>query len=350
MEKKVKVLLIRFSSFGDITQSLSIPTRLKELAPSTEVHWVTRLEFSDLVETHPFVDKLWTLDKKLGLIGLFKIISQLQKEKFDYIYDAHNNLRSRIITWMLCPPWNLSRWFSPPQLTRKSQKRWKRFLLFKFHKNLFQQPFSGQRDLLEPLQKWNLSIDLPSAPQLLLKKSAEVKILAIIKSKQLQNFVTVAASSAHILKRWPEENFRKLLQLNPKVTFVFLGGKEDNFIQSIIQDLPNAYNFAGQLSFQESASFIFYSQGLVCNDTGLLHIAEQLGKKAIALMGPAPFGFPSRHTTLILEKKLSCRPCSKHGQGPCVNLNYQECLRAFTPEQVSLHMQRWIFEGPHDLV
>jgi ADP-heptose:LPS heptosyltransferase len=74
---------------------------------------------------------------------------------------------------------------------------------------------------------------------------------------------------------------------------------------------------------------------LIANDTGLLHVGEQLGHPTIALMGPAPFGFPSRtETTKIMELHLNCRPCSKHGQGPCHNTHFQLCLVGITPEMV----------------
>lgn len=342
MEKKIKVLLIRFSSFGDVTQSLSLPTRLKELAPNTEVHWVTRSEFESLICTHPFVDKLWLLNKNQGLGGLFQLIKKLKAEKFDYIYDAHNNLRSNLISMFLRPPFCLDRMFSPPNFTQKSQNRWKRFLLFKFRINLFEMPFSGQKDLFVALKKWNLRTELPEPPQLLLKTEAIEKIETLLNQKNIKKFITLAPSSAHALKKWPAENFRKLIELNPQIHFLVLGGKEDTFISAMISGLDNALDLSGQFSFQESAACVFKSEGLICNDTGLLHIAEQLGKKAIALMGPAPFGFPSRASTLVLEKNLPCRPCSKHGQGPCTNSVFQECLRSFSAEHVQMHLKNYI--------
>jgi ADP-heptose:LPS heptosyltransferase len=120
--------------------------------------------------------------------------------------------------------------------------------------------------------------------------------------------------------------------------FIFLGGPEDHFIQKIIALNPSRlHNFAGKLSLTESAKVIEQSELTISNDTGLLHVAEQLGRPAIALMGPAPFGYPSRQSTQILELQLECKPCSKHGQGPCVNAKYHECLRGISPQLVEQH-------------
>jgi hypothetical protein len=36
-----------------------------------------------------------------------------------------------------------------------------------------------------------------------------------------------------------------------------------------------------------------------------------------------------------MELALPCRPCSKHGQGPCTNPSFQQCLRGISAAEVS---------------
>ena len=93
----MKILIIRFSSIGDLTQALSIPAFLKAASSKTEIHFVTRNDLAELVDNNPNIQKVWKLDKSSGFAGLFKLIQQLRKENFTHIYDAHNNLRSFII-------------------------------------------------------------------------------------------------------------------------------------------------------------------------------------------------------------------------------------------------------------
>jgi ADP-heptose:LPS heptosyltransferase len=123
---------------------------------------------------------------------------------------------------------------------------------------------------------------------------------------------------------------------------VLLGGPEDSFIEDICAVAPErVLNLAGKCSMQVSAAVVSESKMIVANDTGLLHVAEQLGKPAVALMGPAPFGFPSRPATKVMEINLPCRPCSKHGQGPCVNkFKFHQCLVDITPDQVALEVRQ----------
>lgn len=346
IQSRNKILIIRFSSFGDVTQALSIPTKLAEFAKPggepPEIHWVTRKDMAPLLEGHPFISRVWTLDRKKGFLGLWQLIRLLKAERFSHIYDAHNNLRSHMITALLLPPLALTRIFSPPLFVRKSQKRWKRFLLFRFRVNTYERPFSGQRDLLEPLQAWGLSKTTPPAPQIFIPDPALRKVKELFSWKGYDSFVCLAPSAAFALKRWPLEHFENLIRLSGNQKFVCLGGPEDTFIEKLVAVAPDrVLNMAGQLSLQESSAAIALSRGLITNDTGLLHVGEQLGRKTIALMGPAPFGFPSRPTTRILELDLKCRPCSKHGQGPCINEKFHRCLVDITPSQVYREMQTW---------
>lgn len=335
----LKILIIRFSSFGDVLQTLSVVAALHQRWPHAEIHWVTRSEFTPLIENHPHLTKAWGLSKNKGFQGLHHLSSELFQQSFDLVYDAHNNLRSHFVCFYLY--WRSA--FSPhlhrPEILRRSLKRWKRFLLFRFRINQFEQPFSGQRDLLEPLKAWGIPPHLPPPPQLFLRPD----VLQQLNNKNLlipKPFIALAPSAAFALKRWPLNHWRSLLKLwlasDKQLNFVLLGGPEDHFLEELRQlDPQRIFNVAGKLSLSESAALIQHSDLLIANDTGLLHAGEQLGHPSIALMGPAPFGFPSRtNSTSIMELPLSCRPCSKHGQGPCRNTQYQWCLVGITPEMV----------------
>lgn len=319
----MKILFMRFSSIGDVTQSISIVGQIAQFKKEAQIHVLTKPEFKILFENHPQVATVWTLDTTTGFSGVWNLIKKLNQEKFSHLYDAHNNLRSNIFYFFV-------------QAKHKLQKpmfRWKRFLLLKFHINLFEMPFSGQRDLLKPLEKWGIPFQLPPTPQLFLPSESLKKADQILQKYQLSQFITLVPSAAYPLKRWPIEYFEKLILSMPDQKFVVLAGHKDHFTEQL-NHLKNCVNLTGQTDLITSAAIISRSLSIVANDTGLMHFAEQLGIPTVALMGPAPFGFPSREQTKILEIDLKCRPCSKHGQGPCTNSSFQKCLRDITPETV----------------
>jgi lipopolysaccharide heptosyltransferase II len=333
----MKILIIRFSSFGDVLQSLSVAGRLGEHFPGAEIHWVTRQEFVPLIEPHPKVEKVWALPRKAGFSVLKNLSQELKRENFTHVYDAHNNLRSRIIGIYLKGFLNWRVWTGKIKFLRRSIYRWRRFLLFRFHKNLFPKPFSGQFALLEPLKKWGVSEVAPPIPQLFLSPESAVRAKALIPFSQ---FVTLAPSASFELKRWPVENWINLVQSLPDINFIALGGPEDAFIAEIEKAAPSrVLNLAGKLSLEESAQVVAESRALVSNDTGLMHVAEQMGLPCIALLGPAPFGYPSRELTKIFALELWCRPCRKHGQGRCINPEFQKCLRGISVLEISRHLR-----------
>jgi lipopolysaccharide heptosyltransferase II len=325
----MKFLVIRFSSIGDATQALSIPQHVKNTYPNASVDFLTKKEFEKIFVFSPSIHKLWTIEKKMSLFQLFQFARQLSNQNYTHLYDAHNNLRSNLFYIFVRAQNKLQR----PMM------RWKRFLLLNFKINLFEKPFSGQRDLLKPLEKWAIPFSLPPAPQLFLDPKDQKKAAEIIEKFQLKDFIILVPSAAHALKRWPILHWEKLIKLNPLQKFVILAGPQDDFTKDL-DHCENVINLTGQTSLSESAAIIQLSKAVITNDTGLLHFSEQLGKPAIALMGPAPFGFPSRPSTVILERHLKCRPCSKHGQGPCTNKFYHECMVTMTPDEVSQELSK----------
>ena len=98
-----KFLIIRFSSIGDIIQCMGIIDGIREHFPDAEIHWIARKDMSSFLAMDKRIGKIWAFDKALGLKGLLKIARQLREEHYDYIYDAHSNIRSNILRLKLLP-------------------------------------------------------------------------------------------------------------------------------------------------------------------------------------------------------------------------------------------------------
>ena len=96
-----KILIIRFSSFGDIVQCMSVLKPLKEKYPQAKIHWLVREDMQGVLEEHPLMDRLISFPKGGSLLKLWKLSQELQSESYDLIYDAHSNLRSFFMTHFL---------------------------------------------------------------------------------------------------------------------------------------------------------------------------------------------------------------------------------------------------------
>src|SRR6218665_3801257 len=96
-----KLLIIRFSSFGDIVQALPVISAVKAQHPGAQIDWVVRSDFKGVVGGHPHLHRLWVFEKKSGLKGLLELCRLLSRENYTHIYDAHNNVRSLIVVNLL---------------------------------------------------------------------------------------------------------------------------------------------------------------------------------------------------------------------------------------------------------
>jgi ADP-heptose:LPS heptosyltransferase len=338
-----RYLIIRFSSFGDIMQALPVAERIRQNDSTAEIHWLTRQDFSNVLKKHRALDGVWPLARKDGVRGLWRIARELSDEEFTHVYDAHSNVRSTVICWVL-RVLSLVRLKKSFYLIRRSKNRFKRFLLFRFRRNLFPQPFRGAESYLTPLKAWFKDVSLPTGTLLNFDSDPLVLPEDIRHSKVIdfENAITLAPGAAWELKRWPDEHWLELITKTPSQAFILLGGSEDEALcKKIYEKAPERIvNLAGRLSWLQSLIVLQLTRGLVAADTGLMHAADIMGKPLIALLGPTAFGHPSRETSLTLDVPLSCRPCTKDGRGRCTNSQYKRCMIEISPAKVVEHLNR----------
>lgn len=333
--KNKKTLILRFSSLGDVVQTLSAVHALA--GSGHEVHWAVRIDLAPLIQYHPGVSRVWKLERRDGFSGLAKLFWQLRRENYDFVYDAHDSLRSNFIYWGLYLLPTLKQIVKPRYFVQRPLHRLARWIWLKLKKNLIPGPKEAQLQMLAPLANWGVETALPTNPQLFIDPLSERVAVDELKKYNLDRFFALCPSAAHALKRWPIEHWKQLISSLPDAKFAILGGPQDTFLSELVEIDPNrVVNFAGRLTLLESAAIIKHAQATITNDTGMMHISEQLLKQTFALLGPAPFGHPSRHqsSTKIFERNLACRPCSRHGQGPCTNPIFQECLKSISPQEV----------------
>ena len=115
-ERINKLLFIRFSSIGDIVLTTPLLRAVKQSMPETEIHYVTKKGYAELLEPNPNIDRLHLLEDDFQ-----ELATRLKAEEYDHIVDLHNSLRSRRLKMALRKPsttfpklnfrkWLLTRW------------------------------------------------------------------------------------------------------------------------------------------------------------------------------------------------------------------------------------------------
>ena len=75
-----KILIIRFSSIGDIVLTTPVIRMAKEQVSGSEVHFLTKKSFYSIVKPNPNIDKCFLVDDNLS-----EVIEELKKEKYDFV-------------------------------------------------------------------------------------------------------------------------------------------------------------------------------------------------------------------------------------------------------------------------
>lgn len=252
---------------------------------------------------------------------------ELKKENFDYIYDAHSNIRSNVLKLCLSPCPGMK-----PYVALRSKERFKRFLLFNLGINKFDRPFRSMVSFQTPLNKWGIDNFQDNTYKYTFPDEFAQKYGSLIG----HDTVTLVPSANWEMKRWPVGHWKRLIEVLPNHKFVVLGGPGDTFCEELYDVAPDrVLNLAGRTSLLESCYIVWRSRLVVSGDTGFLHAADLFKIPTLALMGPTAFGFPSAKTSEILEVDFLCRPCTKDGRGGCKKAIYQQCMVDISPEMVA---------------
>ncbi|MCU0445323.1 MAG: glycosyltransferase family 9 protein [Microscillaceae bacterium] len=314
MKPKTKILIIRFSSIGDIVWTSLVVRCLKEQMPNIELHFAVKAGFASLVKHNPHIDRLHLLADNLE-----DLIQGLRAENFDLIIDLHNNLRSNMIRWRLGK--------KTYAYNKHAIHRW---LLNRFKINTLppnQHIADWYFEALAPLHIVNdgKGLDFYLAPE------DEVALHTLPTTHQ-NGFIALIIGGSAFTKKLP---FEKLVELCQKIDYplVLIGGKEDEaageqLLNYFAQKLP-ILNACGKYTLNQSASLVKQALCVFGHDTGHLHIAAAFKKKVYAIFGTTfpEVAFPYGTEYQILENKgLACRPCSKSGRKSCPKGHFK-CMR-----------------------
>ena len=91
MSKSLKILVVRFSSIGDIVLTTPVIRILKKQL-NAEVHYLTKNAYSSLLKNNPNIDQLFSIKN-----SILEIRKDLKDQKYDFIIDLHNNIRSSLL-------------------------------------------------------------------------------------------------------------------------------------------------------------------------------------------------------------------------------------------------------------
>jgi heptosyltransferase-2 len=326
-----RILVLRLSSLGDIILTTPVLRLLRESCPSARIDFMLKAEFQDVLQAHPCVDRLLPVDTQQPLRHAMRA---LRATHYDLVLDLHRTWRS---FWLS----HYSR--SRHRLTyRKHTLR--RALLVHFKWNTLASTASVPERYALPLRR--LGMHAPLSPtEMYVDADSARAIEQYLSDAGFQTashcLMAVAPGARWKTKQWPVERFAAAAQAladRHGATIVILGDGHDRpLVQAFQQHLvAPAIDTVGQLPLMQTAALLQRCRLLLCNDSGLMHMATALGVPVVAVFGPTvkAFGFyPFQAVAEVVSHPLSCRPCTTKGSHRCPR-GHHDCMRRIAPEQV----------------
>ena len=319
-------LFIQTAFLGDLL--LSIPTlrQIRFIYPQCQLTLVCRKGYGDFINQLGLVDEIFEVDKG-NKSTLWKKFSN---RSFEIVFCPHQSFTTHRLVGKIKAAkkvgykkwWNQS-WFDIsverklewPEAIRQLQ------LLGAVDESisLKLEAFAEKEDSIPPWAEMHLNQLKWSEAEI--QKLADKKGLGF---KASEPYVCIAPGSVWATKRWPERSFIKasieLARSNNQI--VILGAPDERPLCERIQgNVPNSYSFAGHLTILESLMLLSRSRGLLCNDSGAMHMASLLNLPSLAFFGPTvqELGYKpwNPKAEVLEENELLCRPCGQHGGQSC---------------------------------
>lgn len=300
-----KILIVRFSSIGDIVLTSPVVRCLKMQLPETEIHFLTKKVFGGILSENPNISKVHTISSSVR-----EVSDALKKENFDFIVDLHGNIRSLQIKKMLGKP--------SSTFKKLNFKKWM-LVSFKYDKMPEKHIVDRYMETVSGLGVINdnkgLDYFIPEVDRI------DVSTLPITHQKE---YICFVIGAKHFTKKLPAEKIIAICKsLNHPI--VLIGGKEDESIGDKIRAEigESIYNACGKFNLNQSASVVQQSKQVISHDTGMMHIAAAFKKDILSVWGSTVPGFgftpylAGKNSKIVEVKDLKCRPCSKIGYNKC---------------------------------
>jgi len=340
-----RILLIKPSAVGDVVHTLPVLAKLRQRYPDAQIDWLIRPEIADLVRSHPALSNVVLFDRRglarfgrnwTATVGLFRLLSQIRRERYELVVDLHGQLRSALFTLASRAPFRVG-------FERTREGAW---VSYSHHIPLpTMEAHAVDRYLWLGLV---LGFDA-TAPDFTIHLPAETdenvaRLLA--DRRQLgRPLAVLVPGTVWETKHWRTEGFAEVArQLLARGYAVVLAGspKDRPRCRQVAEVASGVCDLSGQTTLAEMVALIRRATLCVTNDSGSMHVAVALDKPVVSVFGPTnplrtgPYGRP----LAVVQAKVECSPCylRKLSRCPHGHLCMQQVSPAMVLERLS-HLQ-----------
>ncbi len=348
--QRVRVLVLKPSSLGDIVHALPVLSLLRRARPQARIAWLVARPFAGLLEEHPLIDELILFDRRrygqmvwnpAATLDFVRFVQRLRQRRFDVVLDLQGLLRSSLIALLTGAAERIG-----PADAREGA-RW-------LYTRTVRVPDGGH--VVDQLRGFARQLGLPDEPPefVLPVRDADRATAASLLSRQGiepdRPRIAVLPGARWESKRWPPTHFAELFDrldagfadrpAADRPALLLLGSSAERELADHILAGTHArvVDLVGRTRLGELVALLERASLVVAHDSGPMHVAAALGVPVLALMGPTspertgPYGQPAH----VLTNPLPCAPCYRRR----CPLGHQQCLTGLPPAHVAEHILR----------
>lgn len=326
----MKALIVAPSWIGDTIMAQPLFARLHALYPNLQLdalapRWVAPV-LQRMAQIHTVLDNPFG-HGQLDLAGRWRLGRALTRHNYDAVYVLPNSLKSALLPAMAGIPQRIG-------FTGES-----RYGLINIRHTLDKNalPLMVERfaQLAEPPgARLPRPVSDPVLRSTVADQEKTLAELAIARPDKLVAFCPGAEFGA--AKRWPAMHFAHLarqLAADGYAIWLFGSTKDHAIAEQIAVAAPGlTRNLCGNTRLDQAIDLLALADLVVCNDSGLMHVAAALDRPLVAIYGSSSPGFtpPLSSQARILNLQLDCGPCFKRD----CPLGHLDCLNRLTPDLV----------------
>ena len=328
--RATKALIIAPAWVGDMVMAHTLIRVLATQRADLDLHVVAPPATAPIGQRMAEISKVYTADFSHGEFGWGtrrRLGHRLRDEGYNEAYVLPNTWKSALVPWFAKVPrrigWHVTARFGLLNDGRRLDKTAYPLMIERFMA-------LGDAAGALPDKPYPL-------PHLVVNEQNRADVLA--RFGLVPQNVTALCPGAEFgaAKKWPHyaDLARERLARGEQVWL--LGSPNDRDECDKIADVaPGVVNLAGQTSLVDAIDLLSAADMVVCNDSGLMHIACALDRPTVGIFGSTSPGFtpPLGAAASVAEIELGCRPCF---QRTCP-LGHLDCLNKLTPADVIARM------------
>ena len=351
-----RILVVKLRHHGDVLLTSPVFNVLRNRAPRAEIDALVYGETRDMLEGHPAIARIHTIDRAWKHQGFalqahreLELLQSLRARRYDLLVHLTDHWRGAWLAQALRPRWSVAparssawwRWsFSHQYVLPKAKPR------------------HAVEANLDALRRMGVYPEEDEKPLVMVPGAeAEARVDRLLADAGLVpgGFIQVHPTSRWLFKTWTDaKNAEMLRMLVADGHRVVVTGAPDERERAIlarilaqaaapVTDFPIT-DLSGQLTLREMAALSSRARLFFGVDSAPMHIAAAMGTPVVALFGPSgehewgPWRVPHR----IVTSTHPCRPCGNDG---CGGGKVSECLTLLPVEQVRSAVNELLSQG-----